>query len=491
MSSRKRQSKKQRNRNEKIVIASATREVQVVRQNRKAHGVSANYDAATVNRRNERHWGNASPVGMTADQINNPATRATLKQHSKYECGNAGYLKRAIRKIPIEVVGTEININLKSADEKFVKDCERDLKEWKTCIGLESQLRVMWAAKIVDGESIALPVSKPRVGRKNSAGIQLDLMVLSCDRLTTKSLQNDNNNIDGVHLDNWLDPVEYEIAETNTDYFGSICTAKTKKYKAENVYHLFEKIDPEAHRGIPELTSTLELNAKKRNYTDSVVSAARNAADMSAVIEQDVQGDHTVSTPGEEIPLDRDTVITLGPNQKLHQINASQPVDTYDAFSDNINREGLSPTGLPTNVVKSDSSDMNFSSSRFDYFIMWGKDRDTFRKDMEFVITRDFIWRAIREWAALKNRRIPDDLILTFAYDVDKYINPVQEVTAKIKETTRNEQGIALSSMQSILQPQGKEWKEDFTQQADEELFMYELRKERGLIRDDNGANNE
>jgi hypothetical protein len=212
----------------------------------------------------------------------------------------------------------------------------------------------------------------------------------------------------------------------------------------------------------------------------------------TSVTSPDAQG------PGEsamdEIELERNMVTILPENAEIGTIDASQPIDTFKDYNNEMIQEASAPGNMPHNMVKGSSADMNFSSARFDYYIMFGKDRDILRSDMEIAILDDFIMKYIQEWTLLNFAQfpagIPDDINVSYGYEVDKYIDPLKESKADALRIEKNDNGVSLQSLKSFYASQGKDWKEEVNQMTEEELYIREQRKS-VLGEDDQDDNNE
>ena len=460
------------------------------RMMQKSH-VKASYDAASTSGDMSRHWQNAGTFGLTPDQINSQAVRQTLKVRSRYEYNNGGYTKRIINKTANEVVGRSININVESSNAKFNEAVEADIKKWKRLIKLERGLRTLVKDKMRDGEAVAIPYTNRRLKH----AVKLDLARISCDRLTSVSdVSYKGNNIDGVILDELgINPIQYHITKYSGLY-GSFMTNDYTVYSYDKIYHWFDQEYSEQHRGIPELTSTLDINAARRAYSKSVLSTAQMQSNFALVLEQ------TVVDPDNEAPLqdmtefdlERNMVTALPPGAKLGSVDASQPVDTFRDYNNEMVMEASAPGNMPHNMVKGSSADMNFSSARFDYYIMFGKDRDILRSDMEIAILDDLIMQYVNEWALLNFSKfpggIPEDIHISYGYEVDKYIDPLKESKADALRVERNAEGRALMSQKDYFASQGKDWREERRQQLIEEQYDSELRLE--LFGDETEDNN-
>jgi capsid protein len=439
------------------------------------------YDAAQTTTENSRYWQNAGSFGLTPDEMNNQAVRQTLKVRSRYEYNNGGYTKRIINKTANEVVGKNIKINIESSNAAFNEACERDITKWQRLIKLEKGLRTMVKDKMRDGEAVAIPYTNRRLKH----AVQLDLARISCDRLTSPTISQSliDNNVDGVILDDMgINPVQYQVTKY-TGTYGTFMTGEYNTYNAGKIYHWFEQEYSEQHRGIPELTSTLDINAARRAYSKSVLSTAQMQSNFAMYLKTSVTNPDG-NDPAEAMDtfdVERNMVTVLPENSEIGTVNASQPIDTFRDYNNEMIQEASAPGNMPHNMVKASSEDMNFSSARFDYYIMFGKDRDILRSDMEIAILDDFIMQYINEWAILNFAEfpagVPSDISVSYGYEVDKYIDPLKESKADDLRTQKREDGTSLETLKTYYASQGKDWKEEVIQNIQEEKFIQETRR--------------
>lgn len=438
----------------------------------------AGYDATRTNDYNKRAWQNAGPEGLSADERNSNPVRLKLKNRASYEYDNGGFTKRIVNKTANEIVGKKIKVSATSSNKAFNKLFEVEARKWKKSINLERKLRTFARAKILMGEGLATPYTNQNA----THFVKLDLAIISCDRLTSFSVGHKDNNIDGVHLDSTgLNVEKYEIAKTTPGSFSF--TKETVMYSAKDVYHWFEQEYPEQHRGIPELTPTLELNSSSRRFTVAAVDAAEQAARLSHYMKQGVafQDEDSEDTQSEFRPLDtfeleRGQVTILDKDQEIGTNAAPQPVDTHKDFKESLITEVSAWSPLTMNMILGTSKDMNYSSARFDYYVMFGKDRDIMRDDMECVCLDDLFARFAEELAAYKMINIPEDFEISFAYEADKYLNPQQEAKADLTRISKvGENGMPLQSRKSYNAGRGEDWEEEFEQIESEMLKEAEI----------------
>jgi capsid protein len=146
------------------------------------------------------------------------------------------------------------------------------------------------------------------------------------------------------------------------------------RIKAKWVIHWFNKFRPGQVRGIPTFTSSLDLFVELRSYRKAVLGAAEIVADYAAVLEQDktigVVGDEDQDTeyqPFKKVQINRKMMTMLPPGAKLSQLDAKQPITTYEMFQEKCLGEACRPLSYPLNLALGTSQKFNFSSAKLDH----------------------------------------------------------------------------------------------------------------------------
>jgi len=194
--------------------------------------VRAKYDAAQTTDDNTRHW--AASDSLSADQANSYAIRKKLRERARYETANNTTLGGIVDTYVDDTVGQAgPRLQLLTANVDLNDEVEREWRRWAAAARFGQKLRTLHRARVVDGEGFALFVTNPRLKHP----VTLDIRLLECDRFHATSLVAQDNNIDGVLLDEQGNAVEYQVLEAHPG--GSEYTGfdKTRTYAAEWILH--------------------------------------------------------------------------------------------------------------------------------------------------------------------------------------------------------------------------------------------------------------
>ena len=333
----------------------------------------ARYDAAQTTEENAKHWGNAD--GYSANGSNTPGIRRTLRNRARYETENNSYAKGLVATLAHDLIGSgpRLQLNLPGDVEGVAaRLIERRFARWATSIGLADKLRLMHESRVRDGESFAALTTNPALDR---FGVQLDLRVIEADQIETPYLDPyDPLQTDGIRFDTAGNPVEYHILRRHPgETRGAVQWGLYDRLPAASMLHWFRPSRAGQARGIPEITPALPLFAQLRRYTLAVISAAELAAMIAGVMKTDTPADadnEPVSVEAmDRVELERGALLTLPAGWEASQFNATQPVNTYEAFKGEVLNEIGRCVQAPFNVVAGNSSRYNYSSGRLDHLI--------------------------------------------------------------------------------------------------------------------------
>lgn len=362
-----------------------------------ARPIRARYDAAQDSNETANIWSAAD--ALDADSANSLAVRTKLRKRSRYERGNNGHCAGIIRTQANYVVGTGPTLQMLTGSPGFNAMVESAWLDWCKAVGLFRKLRNANRAKTGDGEAFMLAVSNPMV----SGEVKLDLVNVECDRVTSPVGKMDKENyIDGITFDAFGNPESYDILRRHPGAsWWSALNKEYDTYAAKFVCHWFGGDDrPGQHRGVPELTPTLNLFATGRRYREAVVAAAETAADLCALIESNLPADDSEDavTPLTTLPIEKRTMTFLPDQQKATQMKAEQPTTTHAEFTRTTLCEEARPLNMPYNIAACDSSGYSYSGGQLDhqtYFVSI----DVERQDCEsMVLDKIFaLWFAMAQ----------------------------------------------------------------------------------------------
>jgi lambda family phage portal protein len=347
----------------------------VVAPPRRPRGRTATYDAAQTNTENTRHWSAADNYSAAA--ANSRDVREKLRTRSRYECANSSYLGGVVQTIAYDTIGSGPRLQLGFApgagDPKalypLARQVERLYAGWQRATGYADKLRVLFGAKVVDGEGFGVMTTNPMVPDP----VKLDLGLIECDRVCDPVWAVAPTPGDGITYDAAGNPVSYKVLR---DHPGDLAfpfpTAAGRGYDvvpARFVLHWFRATRPGQLRGVPETAAALPLGAELRRYTRATILAAELAASLAGVLstEQGVPGDEAPEFETfDTVEVSPGMLVTLPAGWSASQFKGEQPVAEYASFKHEILNEMGRGLHAPFNVTTGNSSGYNYSSSRLD-----------------------------------------------------------------------------------------------------------------------------
>lgn len=259
-------------------------------------------------------------------------------------------------------------------------------------------LRIGLRHKLIDGDNLVLmhyDTSRLGYGRAQFA---TSIQLIDPDRLSNPQQVYDMAHIrGGVELDNSGAPVAYHIRQAHQgDWWSGEKTMTWERIPRETpwgrpiVIHDFDSDRAGQHRGSGIFTPVIQRLKMLIKYDESEVEAAILNAVFGAFIEspydpamveeglagndglgvyqEDRIGfhdDRRISLPnGNGLPI-------LFPGEKINTVNAARPNSNFAAFESAVLRNFTAATGLSTQQVTQDWSDVNYSSARAAMLEAW------------------------------------------------------------------------------------------------------------------------
>ncbi len=347
--------------------------------------VRARYDAAQDSNETKNIW-SAADV-LDADAANSLAVRTKLRKRSRYERGNNGHNSGILRTQANYVIGTGPKLQMLTGSTGFNSMVESAWCRWSKAVNLSHKLRTMCRAKTGDGEAFALVSDNPNC----IDVVKLDIRLIECDQVTAPTMKADGENyVDGIRFDEFGNPISYDILKRHPGanwYWTGIGSREHDTFDARYVCHWFGGDErPGQHRGVPELTPTLNLFATGRRYREAVVAAAETAADFAAMVEMGVPAEGPDELAGfSTLPIDKRTFTVLPAGAKGSQMKAEQPATTYDSFTRSMICEEARPLNMPYNIAACDSSGYSYSGGQLDHQTYF-QSLDVERQDCEAAV---------------------------------------------------------------------------------------------------------
>lgn len=445
------------------------------------------YESARSTENNRGLWAGAD--AMSANALNDANTRYKLRNRSRYEDQNNGYVSGLIGDRANETIGTGPRLQLTLPDQIQDPDFQRavaipedaarqvELKwaDWCEQIGLLDKLLTLDETETRDGECFGLKFTNPQL---DPAGPQLDLRLYEADQVATPTLDvTDPKVIDGIRFDDHGNPVEYHFLRRHPGDVWSWLNPilEFDPYPARRVIHFFKPRRPGQARGVPPHQSSLPLMGVLRAYTAATLGSAELQAKITGTIESDYslpvgdEGDAEQPDiePMQQIPFGQSVLMTLPSGLKAKAFDATQPSTGYREFKNEIVTEAGRPLNAPRSVSTGSSAEYNYASGRLDQQ-QWHRSIRIRRARIVRIVLNNLFRDWLRE-AALIPGFLPPGLPPVsewrwkWRWDGFVSIDPVKDSTAA---------QIALASGQTtfdrVCGEQGEDWEEVLEQRARE-----------------------
>jgi lambda family phage portal protein len=321
----------------------------------------------------------------------------------------------------------------------------------------------------------------------------LKLQIIEGDRLSNPNYKCDSATLSGgVELDSAGAPVRYHILTAHPGDVGTGFKRDWTPYDAftddgrRRVLHLYRKLRPGQHRGVPYLSPVIETLKQLGRYTDAEVMAAVVSGmftvfiktepglglDMSKLLDADGK---TASGDG-DIGLGYGAMVDLKPGESIEDANPGRPNQAFDPFVMALCRQIGMALELPYEVLVKHFT-ASYSAARAALLEAWGfyrSRRAWLVRQLCHPVYEAWMWEAVAR-GYLYAPGFTSDPLIRQAYlqaewigPTQGQIDPVKEVQAAherlgLKLTTRSEECMALV---------GNDW----------EAKVPQIKREEGLV---------
>ncbi len=359
------------------------------------------YDAARTGTDLDGHWAHAD--SLDADSANSPQVRRNLRNRSRYETGSNGCYAGSLKTHVDLFIGNESGPSLRmlTGNRDFNQATEKAWFAWTQQIQLHRKLRCMFHARVQDGEVFGLLINNPEL-----PDVQLDLLLIEADQVQSAIMSlTDANEVDGVHFDDSNNIVSYDVLPQHPGSGSAFLAIESISVPAKQVIHWFKLERPSAHRGKPDMTSTLNVGATNRRMREATVTSVESAASIAALIHSQLSpagGDEPDPVaPFKPFQIPRRSGLTLPMGWDADQMEAKHPNASYGEFHRQQLSEMTSPIGQPYNVAAHDSSTYSFASGKLDT-LAYRAALNIERGDCNTLVLDRLFAEWFREWTILR-----------------------------------------------------------------------------------------
>jgi capsid protein len=326
--------------------------------------IRGSYDAASLGGMNTQHW--AATDALDADSANSKTVRQRISQRARYELANNGQGKGVQLTQANYVVGRGPKLRMQTGSPGFNSMIEAEWNRWAKEAKLAKKLRTAVKAKVSDGEPFIIITQNPAMRHR----VKLGLRMVECEQVSTPYLgANEPNKIDGIEFDEYGNPLWYDVLPYHPGSSWSGLNQEAERVPARFMLHLFREDRAGQHRGVSELSPSLNLFAQGRRFRESTVVAAENVANFSMFLKTQAMPNEGIDTarPFTTLPIEKGMMVALPSGYDGFQPKAEQPAATYQEFTREQSGEQARPLNMPNNIARADSSGYSFSGGKLDH----------------------------------------------------------------------------------------------------------------------------
>jgi len=333
-----------------------------------ARGERREWESSATNRLNKAHWSDASDVDIN---LRLSGALKVLRGRSFHERQNNAIVAGMVRTHKTDIVGSrgpQMSARPRNPDapesvRRYAANLQERFRDWweepdiaevNAGVDMISQdMDMLW----MGGESVWQWVTDR--GNGGESGVELRINTVHPRMLEAgiMGLTKSKNTVTmGVEVDEVGRVVAYHLS------------GRRDPVSADEIEHLFEQREPGQRRGIPWLAPVLQAIADLRDYDDQILDAARQAADYAIMLMS--QADSGIEpielAPGSCTEIERRMLTAIPAGWEAKQMEPKNPPTRYVDYRKERHGDFGRPVGMPKNIVRGDSSDMSFASSRFD-----------------------------------------------------------------------------------------------------------------------------
>jgi capsid protein len=277
-----------------------------------------------------------------------PATRKQLLQQARFEVARNPDVFGMLQTLAALTISTGPVSN----DDAFNEYAER--------ISLTHLLYQSRIAKARDGEIFWLLVERDG---------EIVPIPIESDQVTNYSLTALDTNHDGIIVDEFGEPIEYQILEKHPE--SLLPSYNIISVPASNMLRYQNLTRTSQVRGITELQPALPYISLLSRLTEASVKSAEIVASLTGALKSDVVpgSEQLVAEPFEKIEVPHGGLLALPAGWELQTFpQSNRSTDFVDIRTQLLKSIGR-VFGLPAHLALGDSSSYNFSSAKLDHLL--------------------------------------------------------------------------------------------------------------------------
>lgn len=428
------------------------------------------YDAAGYSRRT---------AGMRAPQTSATTevgyVLSTLRGRSRQFTQNNPYAGKAVRVVASNVVGTGIRCAISGSKKKAVERVKAAWKSWAEKVACDFDgrenlygLQKLIARTVVEsGECLIVRKTNPA-----KRGMPLELQVLEGDFIDTlrhsytgEAVLDGGFDFFGIRFDKEGRRIGYWLFERHPTDPGA--TLESRLVPAEQVIHVYERLRPSQHRGVPTGVAAFLRMRDFDDYEQAQLMRQKVAACFSVFVHQPSLG---TPTSNKEIfeRVEPGLINYLNPGEDI-RFAAPPPTEGYESYSRQQLRSIAAAYGITYESLTGDLSNVNFSSFRAGWVEM-KRVINTFQRDVMYPAL-DQIFQWFIDYLAISSGQA-DSVLAEWTAPRMEMVDPVKETTGLIQQVRGG-----LKSYQEALREMGYDPEDNLAEFAE----WYKMLDDKGL----------
>lgn len=339
----------------------------------------------------------------------------------------------------VQVIGEDSNGHLDTAGNRAVKKAWDDWCNSTYCdvtgkLTFNEITRIASRTVPKDGEVLIRKV-KQKATRQNPWGFSLQMLDAERLDINFNSVLASGNIVKmGVEMDQYGRPLAYWLRlsgnNTNMALVGSYEGQSRERVPAEDIYHIFEVVNPEQTRGVPWAHAVMTLMSDLEEFLRACLMASKIGAASSIYLERDLTNsslapediaDMQDQFENFQMDVEPGSIRMLPPGLKMSTFLAQYPSANFTSYVQTMLKLIASGLNISYFTIANALEGVSYTSSRTGLL----EERSQWLKKQDFFIN-EFICPVFQDWLeiSLLNGAVkfPNGMVMN-ATKFDKFKN--------------------------------------------------------------------
>jgi capsid protein len=273
--------------------------------------------------------------------------------------------------------------------------------------------------------------------------------------------------IDGIRFDANNNILWYDVLPFHPGASQQFLNSEPVRVPPRDMLHWFKLTRPGAHRGIPALTSTLNLGASSRRFREATLAKAESQADFTVLLRslyEPAKLDQTEAM--DAFQAEKRMIVTLPNNLDPVQLENNTPNVVYPDFLRSQISEQTRPISMPFNAAACDSSTYSFASGKLDT-LCYRSEINVERADADELVMNPLFAVWFAEWRLVNSGVTIPEEDLGPAHQWDWPAHPVIDAEAESRATDIQLKN-GTQTLREAYSAQGRDYEDELAVMAED-----------------------